>query len=196
MRDHEVVLPRRVVRQPKPHVNPGGDCGACVLAGLLGTEVGDVYERFRGGKCESFHWHAMRTALWEARSAGLVDRIVTDVPMWPANVPDMAAAWGWHSGYQSLAWASYVEMAVDAGYYGIAMVDVHKKGAHGGGTNHWVMLCGSRERTEPMSDGAAEIKNEVLVSCSSSTTPDEEWVGVQDFLRERGGFNVLLVRPT
>jgi hypothetical protein len=38
-------------------------------------------------------------------------------------------------------------------------------------------------------------KAEVLVSCSSTKTPAEEWVEADVFLKERGGFNVLLARP-
>jgi len=197
MRDSETVLTRRVTPQPSPEVHKGGDCGACVLSGLLGKSVPDVYVLFQEGKCDSFHWHKMREALWTARSMGLVDRIVTDVPMWPGTIPEMVASWGMHSGFQCLAWFAYVQMALDAGYYGLAMVDIHKKGAHGGGTNHWVMVCGARTRREPSEavPGAASIVQEVLVSCSSRTTPDEEWVEVDRFLIERGGFNLHLARP-
>jgi len=33
-REFETVLPRRVVPQPVPFIVEGGDCGACVLAGV------------------------------------------------------------------------------------------------------------------------------------------------------------------
>lgn len=42
----EVVLPRRAVPQPQPPVNPGGDCGACVFAGLTGLSFDTIYDRF------------------------------------------------------------------------------------------------------------------------------------------------------
>lgn len=196
MREGEVVLVHRAVPQPVPNLQPGGDCGACVLAGLLGKGVQEVYDTFKDGKALSFHWRDMHDALWKAESHGLLDRIVTDVAMWPWTGAAPFIEWGLHSGYQSIAWFNYLTMALDAGYYGLAMVDIHKKGCFGGGTDHWVLLCGARVRKEPFEDGkGASIKQEVLVSCSSTRTPDEEWVEASRFLIDRGGFNVLLARP-
>ena len=43
MRLFELILPLRVVPQPTPQINKGGDCGACVLAGLSGLTVEQVY---------------------------------------------------------------------------------------------------------------------------------------------------------
>lgn len=47
----ESVLPLRVVPQPTPDVCAGGDC---VLAGLTGLEVPEVYQRIRDGKVQTF----------------------------------------------------------------------------------------------------------------------------------------------
>ncbi len=195
MEDPEVVLKRRVVPQPVPHVFAGGDCGACVLGGLTGKTVKEVYDIFQDGKVAPFHWHAMYSALWEAKSLGLVDRIITAVPMWVDNAHDGFWSWGLPSTMQSLAWFAYLQMGLDAGYYALALVDADKKGLNGHGTNHWVMLVGARTRRIPFENGAT-IEHDVLVSCSSTKTPDEEWVEVGDFLKERGGFNLLLARPT
>ena len=41
---HEVVLPRRVIPQPKPGVVEGGDCGGCCIAGLLNIPIERAYE--------------------------------------------------------------------------------------------------------------------------------------------------------
>ena len=194
---YETVLPKRVVPQPTPLVLPGGDCGACVFGGLVGKTVPEVYEFCFKGEPKSFHWDAMCTALHEAEREGLIDRLVMDVPIWPWELHSSFCEWGLHGSLQGLAWFNYVQMAVDAGYYAMALVDADKKGPFGGGTNHWIMLVGTRQRrvlhpTLPV----ATIHNEVLVSCSSRRTPAEEWVGQGPFLSERGGFNLLLARPT
>ncbi len=193
----EIVLPLRVVPQPTPNLQEGGDCGACVLGGLLGREVAGIYKMFQGGTCKSFHWREMHDALLHSRAIGLLDRVITDVPCWLADFHPTLAAWGLPSTSQSIAWFDYVTMAFDAGYYGLAMVDIFKKGYSGAGTNHWVMLVGARHRREPFAnDSGARIYHELLVSCSSRTTPVEEWVECTDFLAQRGGFNLLLARPT
>ena len=193
----EIVLPRRVRPQPQPHVNPGGDCGACVLGGLLNLQVTEVYDRYLEGKPKSLSWFDMRNALSQAYwTEERLDRFVEEIPMWPWEVHPPFLEWGPHAGHMSRGWYHYVRMAVDAGYYAIALVDVDKNGPFGGGSNHWVMIAGARGRREPFPDGkGAVIHEEVLVSCSSAKTPDEEWVGKGDFLNKRGGFNLLLARP-
>lgn len=204
---NEVILPRRVVPQPAPQLYPGGDCGACVLGGLLGITVAEVYERFqRDGKVEAFSWSETRSALIKAQWQGLLDRVIDTVPIWPIRV-DAHLIWGlpaWSMGQQ---WFSYVRMALDAGYYVTAAVDLDKAGpiTEKAGKrlvtepDHYVMIVGAREREEPIEldsgTKGARILQEVLVSCSSTKTPDEEWVEARGFLRERGGYNVLMARP-
>lgn len=202
MKTFEKTLPRRVICQPVPYIQGGGDCGACVLGGAVGLgTVGEVYETYLDGKVGSFHWATMRDALYTAESRGILDRVIADVPVWPWRIHEPFCEWGFHAGYMSLAWFRYVSMAIDAGYYGLAMVDIHKKGPFGGGTNHWVMICGARIRRSPIEADKPEdavnwrYDDEVLVSCSSTRTPDEEWVDAGKFLNERGGFNLLLARP-
>jgi hypothetical protein len=195
MQTYEKVLPRRVICQPVPFVQQGGDCGACVRGGLLGVgTVNEVYEQYMDGKAASFHWASMRDALYRAESRGLIDRMISDVPVWPWRIHEPFCEWGFHAGFMSLAWFRYVTMAIDAGYYGLALVDINKKGPFGGGTDHWVMICGARMRRREVEGGAC-FDDEILVSCSSTRTPDEEWVDAGKFLIERGGFNLLLARP-
>lgn len=188
----DVILPLRVVPQPVPKLHDAGDCGPCVLAGLLGTTPKDVYDR--QGKVAPLSWWEMRQMLYDCKSEGLFDRIVTNPPSWPQEAISSIACWGCPSTLQSLAWFEYIRMALDAGYYAIALVDFEKGGLHGHGPNHWVLICGAR-MVYPAS-GSGAIKQEVLVSCSNAATPDEEWVEVRDLLRYRGGFNALLARPT
>lgn len=195
------VLPRRVVPQPLPEVHPGGDCGACVLGGLMGLDVAEVYRRYgehdEDGAPRAFSYLTMERALWKAEQEGRLDRLITDVPLWPDRSARLLP-WGLPGWCQNLAWFRYVRMAIDAGYYGIANV-VHAKSGPLGVPDHWVLLVGARVRTERRTTDAGTdywtSEHEVLVSCSSTTTSDEEWVVERDFLRERGGFNLLLARP-
>ena len=189
---HEVTLPRRVVPQPQPHILAGGDCGACVLGGIVRQPLDAVYRNFQPDEKvpTSFSWYSMRSALHLGLAEHFFDRIIVEPPTWQAP-HESQAQWGSPSWTQTLGWFAYVRMALDAGYYGLAQVNHAKKGPWEP-TDHWVMLCGVRE-IWPETSGA--IHQEVLVSCSSKSTPDEEWVRVGDFLKERGGFNCLFARP-
>lgn len=192
MTGYSVVLPRRAVRQPQPCVNAGGDCGACVLAGLLGLgSVSEPYTRFgHEGKVAPFDYYAMCAALNQAEGEGLLERLVTGHPQWP--VFEALGAWGAPAWLQSLEWFDYLTMALEAGYYGVTQVDQSHRGPLGDGTNHWVLLCGVRN-LPPAGTGA--YTTEVLVSNSAGSSPAEEWVGHNTFLRDWGGFNVFLARP-
>ena len=191
----ETTLPRRSLSQPHPYLVEGGDCGACALGGLIGLpSPADVYALF--GETRSLQWTEQRQVLCNASSRGLVDRLVDGTPLWPHAAPQFDLAWGLPGWWcQSGEWFRYVRMAMDAGYYGVATV-----AWDGGGprspVNHAVLLCGARERQElhPSVPGASSLKTEILVSCSARGG-DAQWVGAHEFLRDSGGFNVLLARP-
>lgn len=193
----EVVLSHRVHRQPSPALHPGGDCGACVLGGLLGLDPAETYTRY-GEKHipDTITWWAMRDALYLAQSDQRLDRIVTQTPCWPWECTPGIMAFGPLSTMQSQAWWSYLRMALDAGYYGLTHVDHSRRGSHGPGPNHWVMLCGMRVNEPEIPPGAVgvRIRQEVLVSCSASN-PEGEWVDLHDLLRERGAWEMYLARP-
>lgn len=187
----QVVLPRRVHQQPVPHLNSAGDCGPCVLAGLLGLGVNEVYTRFFY-KVASISRDEMRRALWEAYRDNLLDRVADDPPLlW--DVYDVHRTFGHPAHLQGGGWFAWVRMALDAGYYGLAEVDHRRGGPAGQGKDHWVLICGAREVPPPPPGGA--VAQDVLVSCSSKSTPDEEWVDAREFLMHRGGFNLFLARP-
>lgn len=188
-----IVLPRRVIPQPPTHINPGGDCAACVLGGLLGmSTIEAVYARF---KEPLTNWWGFRTSLYEAQGNGDIDRIIDDPPIWP--VREALATFGSPAHCQSLAWFKYIRMGLEAGYYATTGVSFGRTGPLGHGSDHKILIVGARERREPHPsvEGCTSIYNEILVSCSARSTPDEEWVEVNDFLRNRGGFNAILVRP-
>ncbi len=196
--DRACILPRRSLRQPVPFAYSRGDCGACVLGGLLGLDVHVVYSALIG-EVKSIGFLDMERALNAARGEGLIDRLITAMPLWPADVPAWTMAFGLPSWYQGLHWFAYVRLALDAGYYAIACVDHGRHGPFAGGPDHWVLLVGVRDRWEEKTDSDGNLyevgQHELLVSCSSTSTPDEEWVEAHDFLRDRGGFNLLLARP-
>jgi len=195
----EVVLAWRALPQPEPFVVEGGDCGACALAGVLGVGVEVVYDRLCAGRREALSRLELESAADEARRQGLLDRVVADVPFWPSRKSYLAFG---HPGHLSFPeWWAYVRMALDGGCYGLCSVDFDRRGARHDippETDHVVVLCGAREVCvpHPTMAGASRIDRQVLVSCSARSTPDEEWVEVRDFLSTRGGYNVLLVRPT
>jgi hypothetical protein len=117
-----VERPLRVVKQPTPELHPGGDCGACVLAGLLGLPLEEVYAQLHPQKKpasfgHSEMYHALREAKYELR---LIDRYITRTPYWPAD--DILRALGDPSWSQSMEWREWLTMAFEAGYYALAMV--------------------------------------------------------------------------
>lgn len=192
----EVVLPRRVKPQPSPALYPAGDCGACVLGGVLDLEVSDVYAKFqRDGKIEPFSHMEIKQACYRAQADGRLDRLITDVPRWPA--PDSLIAFGEGSWMRSLEWFQYIRMAIDAGYYALCAVNSEAGGPfHPASTDHFVMLVGARTREDwPEGQKFGRMHQELLVSCSSTSRPSSGWVAVHDFLRDRGGYNAILARP-
>lgn len=198
MRPFQVVLPQRVVPQPQPALYSDGDCGACVLAGLIGTTVEAAYQWHPAKRGpEAFDMAAMRQALYQLAAQGLLDRLITEPPEW--DVPRNLRTWGRTAMQQSVEWFLCLVMALDAGYCGVASVDSERRGVHGPGPDHWVLLVGARRReVERDSEHIGRywsIEQELLVSNSSTRAVPEEWVEVGQFLRWWGGFNVLLARP-
>lgn len=182
---HEIILPKRVVPQPTPSIYPNGDCGACVLGGLLSMTVPEVYKHFEVDiPKEHISYEVMRRALYDKK----FDRKVIHHPEWPESIQSMRT-YGNPSWGQAMEWYEYLRMGLDAGYYVIANVDYSKQGE---APDHWVLIVGAHE-IYPEEQGA--IREQVLVSCSARSSPDEEWVDIRDFLRQRGGFNVFLARP-
>lgn len=193
----EIVLPRRVVPQPQPFITKGGDCGACVLGGLLGLTVGEVYDRTRP-EDRSFCRPIFESLLMIAKIEGLLDRLILDVPIWFQRKATMSFGLQGHMAFTE--WFSYVRMAIEAGYYGICEVSFDQEGPQGKyppETDHVVLICGVREVQIPLETmkGCSRTDCEILVSCSARSSPDEEWVEVQSFLSNRGGYNIMLARP-
>jgi hypothetical protein len=186
----EVVLPRRVHPQPRPHLNPAGDCASCAFGGVLGVPVALVHELFETTPNVTRSRPGYRTLLYELRRRGLVAEWVEDTPMWPLG------HWGGaHHGLPAYTmtqeWWRYLRMALRGGYY--ALASINYEGRHFAPVDHLVALCGVRERWEPVEGGHAQAID-VLVSCSARN-PDGYWLEASDLVR-MGGFDVVLVRPS
>src|SRR4051812_10886851 len=184
----EIVLLREAKPQPHPEIHVGGDCGACALGGALGMEVQEVYKRFDSTGIT--HGGEMARCLRCASSYELADRIITASAEWPDEGP-WRKSFGRPAELEYLAWFNYVRMAIDAGYYGIACVNYDGSQAIGEfETNHWVLIRGAR--TEGAVNGKV-MTGEVLVSCSAGRL--NGWHEAKQFLKHKGGYDLLFVRP-
>jgi len=201
--NEEIILPRRVVPQPVPFISPAGDCSGCALSGLLGlTGPAEVYARWPEeasirkpeDKPRSLSWYNVRQVIRTASGEGLIQDYLDDMPIW---IPNHGEGYYGAPGFLvALQWYRYLRMALQAGYYALANV-VHGKTAPKTQPDHVVMLVGARCRWEegPI-PGSRSGSFEILVSCSSTSTPAEEWVEASEFLRDRGGFNLYLAKPS
>ena len=196
MNDFQVVLPKRVVQQPKPQIHKGGDCAACVLAGLVGMTVEeiytDVYEQ-ELDKVRAPSWIEMVRYLTKLYYDGELDRFITDTPYWSSN--DAQRTFGDTFARQSSEWFKYVVMALDAGYYGLLNYSFDGKGPHSY-PDHFVMVVGARAKSKKIRNKAGwRVEQSLLISCSSSKTKAEFWVTLGRLARDHGGFNIMLARP-
>jgi hypothetical protein len=189
----EVVLPRRAVLQPQPSLHAEGDCGACVLAGLLAVSVDEVYRR--KGEVSPFCWVTLLELLADSYWSGELDRLVSKVPFWPS--PDGLRSFGDPGWLTNLEWFDYLRMGLDGGYYGLMNYSMEGDGPLAL-PDHFVMVVGARDREVPNPNcaGSSVILRELLISDSSSKREPEHWEDHLTLLREHGGYNVLLARPT
>lgn len=179
----EVTLSRRALAQPHPIICVGGDCGACALGGALDLDVPTVYERLSSTGITNAG--EMSRCLRCAVSYGFADRILDEPAEWPSR--RYMRSFGFPAVHEYLCWFNQVRLAIDAGYYGVAMVDQSETG--GPDTNHWVLLAGARTKGSVTNQ---VLTGEVLISCS---VKGERWIEARSFLRTMGGYDALFVRP-
>ncbi len=210
----KMILPRRVIKQPVPHFAEQGDCGPCVLGGVLGYEgatghindkcssaVGKVLVTYCSSEPASLSFHTMTDALHEAQRNGSIEDFICESPIWPAH--EAQNQFGPAGHMVSLQWYAYIKMAIRAGYYGLAMVNHKGRGTDAWSTDHWVLICGFRTRlvpiphlkNHPTMSNSKKYVNEIFISNSSNRSKDERWIEVNKFLMKYGGYNAILVLP-
>ena len=194
MIEFELILPRRSPKNPTPCISPGGDCGACVLSGLIGIPVKDIYRIIReNDNVSPFGLSDMHGAVWYLKSANKIQQMITDYPIWIEHF--FRFPFGLQSQMMSLPWFNYIRMALEAGYYPICEVNMKGKVLEVHETDHWVLICGIRTKLGKKRGVGQCIDNEVLISDSARTMPDERWIEINDFLMNFGGFQNILIKP-
>lgn len=153
------------------------------FGGALDLDVPQVYSCF-ASKGITNHGEMAR-CIRCASSYGHADRVIDEPAEWPGR--RYLRSFGFPAHHESLAWFQHVRMAIDAGYYGLAMVDFDA--ACGPETNHWVLLAGAR--TDTAKSGGV-LTGEVFVSCS---VRGGYWIEARQFLKTMGGYDALFVRP-
>lgn len=188
----DIVLPRRAHKQPRPTLNPGGDCASCAIGGVMQLSVDEVHNLIETLENCSRSRHGWPILCREFERRGILHEFVADIPIWfPLWVEAMPH--GLISGSMRNEWWRYVRMAIRAGYYGLASITYNGDGYTD--TDHMVVICGVRERWEAhavVNNAYSQIL-EVLVSCSASC-PEGEWRDIDVFLRT-GGYDVIFVLP-
>lgn len=218
----ELSLPRRPPKNPIPSLSEGGDCGACVLAGILNISIQEAYDLhcsgdYYGGtpipKVSSFNFRSMTRTL-ESLTDDIgfrdtdtpLEHCVVDIPMWTiAQHHEVCGmSFGVSGAMQYSPWCNMVRSMIIGGYYGICQVfDGGHKVLNNlyGTTNHWIMIAGWRyvyiKHTNHEVEGTAtgHYEQEILIGNSSNANPQEEWLPADDFLKNWGGFGVLWAKP-
>ncbi len=190
------------MKNPRPTLWHEGDCGPCVIAGLIDWYPGNkvdpsvvvraIYERAHSKELpiRALSAQAMRRVLNRLYTERQIDYLEPYPPSWSHRSFDLHGVWGATGWDHEPEWSNWIHLAMLAGCYAICAVNIDKEGPPNP-ANHWVMLCGYRRVAKH-----GVWWNEVLMSCSSSSSPVEQWVPSIDFLKQYGGFNCILVRPT
>lgn len=218
-----IILPRTVRKQPIPHISQGGDCGACVVAGMLDISVSEAYDFHQTGEYSSGD-KIPKTSAWNQRSMRntlelltndlgcsgrllptLLEHVVVEVPIFPFNIMRKhELAFGLNGHSQFWAWTSYLRAMLHGGFYGLATVFNNGfKTAEDfklyGETNHWVLIRGWRYAYEKNEDPnrlcIGSYEQEILIGNSAHNSPDEEWLPIDKFLLFWGGFTAMWAKP-
>ncbi len=211
-----IYLPNKVPKNYEQSLNSGGDCGACVIAGLLGISIEQAYEYHKSGtyhggepipKIHSFCRSSMRDTLdnLQPKNHGLIEHVVKHAPIFPlAAHKELGMPFGLMGNLQFGAWTDYVRAMLSGGYYGIAQVynNGHNENSlnEHGMTNHWVMIKGwrmqwYRDPKDKTSTSGGMAIEEICISNSSRNSEHEQWIYVGDFLGLWGGFDAYWAKP-
>lgn len=201
----ETTVPYRPVPQSRPPIVEGGDCGALVLAGLCGLEAEEIYKDYQKSENPTgFTRDGFERTLQKLKRDDQLDRVVKNMPLWLPRKPNIALNWGQPADHMDDQWWKYLRVGIDGGYAGLVMVRLRGDGrvAPSGRytmPDHWAMISGTRHLDRKDEDGdtrSVTERRQILMCCSSTRTPDTQWVSAKSFLGNYGGFNVILARPT
>ena len=204
--DYKITNKIKPIKQPKPRINPGGDCGACCLVGLIDWNKEDIPKLYKsilrdyyGGKKReigAIDWYDLKEKAnnylhWEK---GLISPIMIDRP----NIAKLEENEIYFNQHHTLPWLSdelWVQMVktyLEAGYIGMTTInfDGEYNQEKMKGTNHWVLINGLKQKW--IKEGnTKKAKKEVRIGCS---VKGNYWVDVRDFLKNYGGYTVAFIR--
>lgn len=208
----EYILPRNVPRNPEPHICEGGDCGACVLAGLFDKSLQWAYEQHESGiyhngeaipKISSFSLSSMRNTL---EGLDLIYHM-TDAYIEVSSTYHFQDwySFGKQNHFNPPEWFDVFRVFLEAGYYRICTVSNNGKGMDENNqlrrhmADHWIMINGIRAYWKDVSTeysvGGRRLETEIHLSNSAKTSPHSQWVGMKEFLMTWGGMNGFWVKP-
>jgi len=157
----------------------GGDCGACCIGAVANKSVAEVYNEVYGEVRNGLDYDDIIRALKHYD-------FEFDVAL-PKDLRPTAERWkqfGNPSWFNFISWCDNAYGKINAGYVGIAQVNINGKGCLEDFTDHWVIINGITYGES----GAGKI---VHVSCPSNRVHD---MPAKDFLRFHGGYNAIWVK--
>lgn len=198
------------VPQPKPHLNPGGDCFACSTAAAVGwccpekgtPSIETVHEWFtredRSGTPNLVNtWNSFRWAFGRAKEAGYLieSRAWVLAPQWR---PDQFSHGHFHFEPE-MDYVQHVEGFLSAGWVGIASIRFDGSGLYTPDfgikpCDHNVVIDGARQVWRPFEDSSvkgASLRCELRGVCS---VKGAYWMRAQDLFRRHGLAALWLVR--
>lgn len=191
--DKIVLLPYRSVKPSQP-IYSGGDCGACCLSAILDIPHKNVYDL--KGKVEPIHASEI---IEMCDKLGL---LFNDAPPRMSRhsrfIFRQVYSFGYPAYENSINWWDKMKKFLSKGYVGMSQV-AHKRDGHiTGQTDHWVLIVGFKETWTSINDRDGKFigrgRNDVLViSCSATGDLYEE--EKNDFLKFRGGYNTIYIKP-
>lgn len=179
---------------PTPIVS-GGDCTYCCLAGLLNQDIEFIYKLcVKYGVTEKYepltHEQGIPELLDKLIENNWLQGYIDHVPFWPQQHLNIRS-YGFAGHMYWKPWFDYISMAIDANYYGILSINCY---GTGGSNDHTVLLKGYRTRwvENPNFKGSSMLNSELCIS--DPNKEDSGWFECKDYLKNYGGYDVILVR--
>ena len=208
--DYEVINNITPIKQPKPRINEGGDCGACCIAGIIGytaEQLPKLYKNilkpYYGGtprEVGSVNWADLldKTSKFMHNKLQITEPVVID----NINFNDVEKHNIYHNPYYSTPWnliKPYIHKLrtyLEAGY--IAMTTIKYDGTANPldfkGTDHWVIINGVKKETTKVkldSGYRYDVEFKVKIGCS---VKGQYWINAEKLIKNHGGFNLAFIR--